>query len=71
MSEILAEATFPSVIHNNEVCEEIVKWGNKNGFPLQKAKLYNKMDGYVAFLRIIISLRQPVCRLFPAVGRLL
>ena len=38
MSEILAEATFPSVIHNNEVCEEIVKWGNKNGFPLQKAK---------------------------------
>lgn len=29
MSEILAEATFPSVIHNNEVCEEIVKWGNK------------------------------------------
>ena len=49
MSEILAEATFPSVIHNNEVCEEIVKWGNKNGFPLQKAKLYNKMDGYVGF----------------------
>ena len=49
MSEFLAEATFPSVIHNNEVCEEIVKWGNKNGFPLQKAKLYNKMDGYVGF----------------------
>lgn len=51
MSEILAEATFPSVIHNNEVCEEIVKWGNKNGFPVQKAKLYNKMDGYVGFSR--------------------
>ena len=49
MSEILAEATFPSVIHNNEVSEEIVKWGNKNGFPLKKAKLYNKMDGYVGF----------------------
>ena len=49
MSEILAEATFPSVIHNNEVCEEIVNRGNKNGFPLQKAKLYNKMDGYVGF----------------------
>lgn len=45
----LAETTFPSVIHNNEVCEEIVKWGNKNGYPLQKAKLYNKMDGYVGF----------------------
>lgn len=45
----LAETTFPSVIHNNEVCDEIVKWGNKNGYPLQKAKLYNKMDGYVGF----------------------
>lgn len=49
MSEILAEATFPSVVHNNEVCEEIVKWGNKNGFPLKKAKLYNKLNGYVGF----------------------
>lgn len=45
----LAETTFSSVIHNNEVCDEIVKWGNKNGYPLQKAKLYNKMDGYVGF----------------------
>lgn len=49
MSEILAESTFPSVIHNTEVCDEIVKWGNANGFPLLKAKLYNKMDGYVGF----------------------
>lgn len=49
MSEILAETTFPSVIHNNEVCDEIVKWGNANGYPLQKAKLYNKMDAYVGF----------------------
>ena len=46
MSEILAEATFPSVIHNNEVCEEIVKWGNQNGFPVQKAKLYDKVFNY-------------------------
>ena len=46
---VLAEATFPSVIHNTEVSEEIVKWGNKNGFPVKKAKLYNKMDGYVGF----------------------
>ena len=29
MSEVLATAEFSSVIHNNEVCEEIVKWGNK------------------------------------------
>lgn len=49
MTVILAEATFPSVVHNNEVCEEIVKWGNKNGFPVSKAKLYNKLSGYVGF----------------------
>ena len=58
MSEILAEATFPSVIHNNEVCEEIVKWGNKNGFPLQKAKLYNKMDGLIAPTPDFYSIRR-------------
>lgn len=50
MSEILATAEFSSVIHNNEVCEEIVKWGNKNGYPLTKAKLYNSLGGaYVGF----------------------
>ncbi len=49
MPEILTETTFSSVIHNNEVCDEIVKWGNANGYPLQKAKLYNKMDAYVGF----------------------
>ncbi len=49
MSEFLAETVFPSIIHNNEVSEEIVKWGNANGYPLQKAKLYNKMGGYVGF----------------------
>ena len=45
MSEVLATAEFSSVIHNNEVCEEIVKWGNKNGYPLTKAKLYNSLGG--------------------------
>ena len=49
MSEILAETTFSSVIHNNEVCDEIVKWGNANNFPLTKAKLNNKLEGYVGF----------------------
>ena len=49
MSEILAQTTFTSVVQKNEVCDEIVKWGNANGFPLHKAKLYNKMDAYVGF----------------------
>ena len=33
MAEVLAKTTFSSVIHNNEVCDEIVKWGNANGYP--------------------------------------
>ena len=50
MSEVLATAEFSSVIHNNEVCEEIVIWGNKTGYPLTKAKLYNQLGGaYVDF----------------------
>ncbi len=49
MSEILAETTFSSVIHNTEVSAAIVKWGNENGYPLKKAKLYYKLDAYVGF----------------------
>ena len=62
MSEVLATAEFSSVIHNNEVCEEIVKWGNKNGYPLTKAKLYNSLGGaYVGFAPgyLITSTRRP------------
>ena len=42
MAEVLAKTTFSSVIHNNEVCDEIVKWGNANGYPVTKAKLQNR-----------------------------
>ncbi len=62
MSEVLATAEFSSVIHNNEVCEEIVKWGNKNGYPLTKAKLYNSLGGaYVGFASgyLIKATRRP------------
>ena len=44
MAEVLAKTTFSSVIHNNEVCDEIVKWGNANGYPVTKAKLQNKFQ---------------------------
>ena len=44
MAEVLAKTTFSSVIHNNEVCDEIVKWGNANGYPVTKAKLQNKLE---------------------------
>lgn len=62
MSEVLATAEFSSVIHNNEVCDEIVKWGNKNGYPLTKAKLYNSLGGaYVGFAPgyLIKAVRRP------------
>ena len=49
MAEVLAKTTFSSVIHNNEVCDEIVKWGNANGYPVTKAKLHNKLEAYVGF----------------------
>ncbi|HIU63790.1 MAG TPA: hypothetical protein IAB06_01940 [Candidatus Avacidaminococcus intestinavium] len=63
MSEekILTTASFSSVIHNNEVSDEIVKWGNANGYPVQKAKLVNELEGYVGFAKeyLIIAKRQP------------
>ena len=43
MAEVLAKTTFSSVIHNNEVCDEIVKWGNANGYPVTKAKLQKNL----------------------------
>lgn len=49
MAEILKTDSFSSVIHNNEVCAEIVKWGKANGYPVEKAKLYNSLNGYVGF----------------------
>ena len=48
-NEILATATFSSVIHNNEICDEIVKWGAANGYPVKKAKLSNALEAYVGF----------------------
>ena len=61
MTDILAKTTFPSVIHNNEICDEIVKWGNANGFPLKKAKMQSKLDAYVGFSPeyMIIAKRLP------------
>lgn len=67
MAEVLAKTTFSSVIHNNEVCDEIVKWGNANGYPVTKAKLQNKLDAYVGFSPEYMFW-QNGCRLFPEAG---
>ncbi len=61
MAEVLAKTTFSSVIHNNEVCDEIVKWGKANGYPVTKAKLQNKLGAYVGFSPeyMILAKRRP------------
>ncbi|MCQ2361923.1 MAG: hypothetical protein MJ048_02680 [Acidaminococcaceae bacterium] len=48
-TEILKETTFPSVIHDNEICDEIVKWGNENGYPIKHAKKVFKWESFVGF----------------------
>lgn len=46
---VLKTGVLSSIIHNNEVGEEIVKWGAANGYPVQKAKLHDALGGYVGF----------------------
>ena len=60
-NKIIATTDFPSLIHNAEVCGEIVKWGNNNKYPLQKAKLITKLDAYVGFAPeyMIVARRKP------------
>ena len=38
---VVKKGELPSVIHNNECSEAIVKWGNENGYPLIKAKMFD------------------------------
>ena len=59
MAEVLAKTTFSSVIHNNEVCDEIVKWGNANGYPVTKAKLQNKLELSDLVYRIKRQIHKP------------
>ena len=46
---VVKKGELPSVIHNNECSEAIVKWGNANGYPLIKAKMFDAMGTYVGF----------------------
>jgi len=60
-SKIITQTDFASLIHNAEICGEIVKWGNANNYPLQKAKLITKLDAYVGFAPeyMIVARRKP------------
>lgn len=46
---VLKKGELSSIVHNSEITEELVKWGNTNGYPLTKAKLFEPMGTYVGF----------------------
>lgn len=47
--KVLYETTLPSIIHNDEICAELVKISLRENFPVQKAKFSNKFEKYVGF----------------------
>ncbi len=49
MPEELFSTTLPSVIHNNEIGDELVRIGREQSYPITKAKLYSKLDKYAGF----------------------
>lgn len=46
---VLKKGELSSIVHNKEVSDEIVKWGNANGYPLEKAKLFKAFGTYCGF----------------------
>lgn len=47
--KVLYETTLPSIIHNDEICAELVKISVREKFPIQKAKFSSKLEKYVGF----------------------
>lgn len=47
--KILYTTNLPSIIHNDEICAELVKISVREGYPVQKAKWNNALDKYVGF----------------------
>lgn len=52
---------LPSIIHNNEICSELVKISIREGYPIKKAKWNNTLEKYVGFSReyMITATKQP------------
>jgi hypothetical protein len=46
---VLKTASFPSLIHNDEINEELVKWSQINHYPVNKAKRQEELNGFVGF----------------------
>lgn len=52
--KVLYSTTLSSVIHNNEICNELVKISVQENYPIQKAKWQDKMESYVGFSQEVI-----------------
>ncbi len=46
---VLFKTTLSSIIHNNEICDELIKIGKEQNYPITKAKFYKKLEKYVGF----------------------
>ena len=59
--EILAQADFSSVVHNDEINQELIRWGKANGYPIDRAKFSKALDGYAGFAPayVILAKKQP------------
>ena len=59
--KILFTTTIPSVIQNNEICDELVKLSIKEGYPIKKAKLQKSLGKFVGFSKdhMIAATKQP------------
>ena len=49
--KILYSTTLSSVIHKEEICQELVKLSVKENYPIQKAKWNNTLEKFVGFSR--------------------
>ena len=46
---VIFSTTLPSFIHNEEISNELIKLSKEQNHPVQKAKLYKKLEEYAGF----------------------
>ena len=58
---IIWTTQLPSHIHNEEIAAELVKIAGEQNYPIQKAKLYKKLEKYAGFNKnyMIIATKLP------------
>lgn len=60
-NKIIWTTQLPSHIHNEEIAAELVKIAAKEGYPVQKAKFYKKLEKYAGFAKdyMIVATKLP------------